>query len=272
MGRDPLSSLSWHNEEELPLRAELTFKYKISTLRHQPLNCKEEENSTASNIYAQCGQDSIPAGHQPGQCSLTACLGRASPSTWHPDGEKKKASQLRNTECSCCWISKLQQKQSILLYYWRASLGKTLELRITKTEPLIIPRAWCQLKNQQDRFPLFPRLACVATPDLHQSPLPPEVSSRAHSPLASNPSLPKRDYGPKGQGILNSASQSLLWFKRTSKQVNAWLRDNSGASVHRVTWGKENRAPLRAELQVKFRGFAKSLGRLSAPQALHDDK
>lgn len=168
MGRDPLSSSSWHNEEELPPGAEFTAKYKINTLRHQALNCRQE-NSTGSNTYICCGQDSIPAGHRPGQRSLSACLGRASPSTWHPDGEKKKASQLPYTDCSCCWICKLQQKQSVLLYYWRAGLGKAQDCK-DRAEPLIIPRAWCQLKNQQDRFPLLPRLACVAKPDLHQSP------------------------------------------------------------------------------------------------------
>lgn len=168
---DPLSSSSWHNEEELPLGAELTVNYKISTLRHQPLNCRQEENSTGSNTYVRCGQVSIPAGHRPGQLSLTDCLGRASPSTWHPDGEKKKASQLPKTDCSCCWVCKLQQKHRVLLlYYWRAGSGKALELRIAKTEPLIIPRAWCQLKNQQDRFPLFPRLAHVLKSDRHQTP------------------------------------------------------------------------------------------------------
>lgn len=226
MGRDPLSSSAWHNEEELPLWAELKVKYRISTLRHQPLNCRQEENSTGSNTYVWCGQDSSPAGHWPGQHSLTACLGRSSPSSRCPDGEKKKASQLPNTDCSCCWICRLQQKQSILLYCWRAGLGKALELSIAKTEPLIIPSAWCQLKNQQDRFPLFPHLACVAKPDLHQS-LPPKVSSRSHSPPASTTSLSKKDWGPKGQGVLACSPHSTL---ELSISKSALVQKNQQAS------------------------------------------
>lgn len=67
--------------------------------------------------------------------------------------------------------------------------------------------------------------------------------------------------------LLSSAPQSQHLFMGASKQANALLKAISGASAHGVTWEKETRGPPRAELEVIFRGFAKSLGRLSAPQA-----
>lgn len=91
------------------------------------------------------------------------------------------------------------------------SCHKALELRIAKTEPLIIPRAWCQLKNQQDRFPLFPCPACVAKPDLHQS------LYLQNSPAEATHLLPVLHLfqkqivcGPKGQGVLACSPCSTL--------------------------------------------------------------
>lgn len=89
------------------------------------------------------------------------------------------------------------------------SCHKALELRIAKTEPLIIQSL---VPTQEPAGQVSPismsSLRCQARSAPES--LPPKFSSRSHSPPASTPSLPKRDR-LWAQGSRSLSLQSLLY-------------------------------------------------------------
>lgn len=152
MGRDPLSS-SLHNEEELPLGAEFTVKYKISTLRHQALNCRQEK-STGSNTYICRGQDSIPAGHRPGLRSLPACLGRASPPPGILTGRRRKPPSSQTQITAAARSASCNRNRVYFCITGELAQGK---LRIAKTEQshLLSPEPGASSRTSRTGFPYF---------------------------------------------------------------------------------------------------------------------